>query len=456
MIGRAMAMLFTALACLVQPVAASAQDALLLANARIVDPHSRTVRQGNLLIRDGVIAAAPARRPTRFTGTVIDLKGKWVIPGLNDLHTHSFGNQPAFGPAGDTPGTAGIALRVLAVGVTGLLDLFGHEDGLFQIRAQQRAGTLGGADVYASLSCLTSPKGHCTEYGVPTRTMRTPEEARATVADLALRKPDVIKIVYQPSWPGTPSIDKPTFAAAVAEARRHGIRTIVHIGSWGEVSDAIDVGASAVTHIPDDPLPPALAKRMAQSGIAFIPTLAVETDSVAFAHDPAVLDDPMARAVTRPGVIAAYRMPDHVARMQVSRAKDEARNAIALANVKRAADAGVTILLGTDAGNWGTLQGYSVHRELGIMVDAGLTPWQALASATTGAGDFLGRRFGVRPGDIANLVVLDASPIADIRNSKRIAMVIHHGKIVDRAALLASPAAGLATGKAPTSAPATP
>jgi imidazolonepropionase-like amidohydrolase len=423
--------LLALLAAMLHPVAAAAQE-LLLVNARIVDPETRTVREGALHIRDGVIVDAPATPPLPFTGEVVDLKGKWVIPGLNDLHVHSFGN---ISPArdGDFPGTPAIALRALAVGVTGMLDLFGQEDSLFQFRIRQRAGALGGADLFASLSCLTAPQGHCTEYGVPTRTMSTPEEARSVVADLARKRPNVIKIVYQPS--GTmPSIDKQTLAAAVAEARKQRLKTIIHIGTWTEVADAIDVGASAVTHVPDGPIPDDLARRMAKTGTALIPTLAVETDMVGFAHDPAVLDNPMARAVTKPSVIASYRAPEFLAKAAEPRASYEAHKAATLANVKKAADAGATILLGTDAGNLFTLHGYSVHRELILLVEAGLTPWQALAAATNLAGDFLGRKFGVGPGDEANLVVLDASPIADIRNSQAIAMVIHHGKIVDRKA----------------------
>lgn len=446
---RRILLLLAVLACILQPGAAvadrpaqtAASDDLLLINASIVDPESRKVRKGNLLIRNGVIAAAPVRPVKGFSGRVIDLKGKWIIPGLNDMHVHSFGNPP-FGADSDTPGTPAIAQRVLAAGVTGMLDLFGDESGLYQIRARQRAGELGGADLFTSLSCLTAPKGHCTEYGVPTRTMSTPGEARAVVADLALKRPDVIKIVYQTTG-SMPSIDKATFIAAVAEARKQGLKTIIHIDTWGEVEDAIQAGATAVTHIPDAPIPPGMAERMAKSGIVFIPTLAVETDMVDFAFDPEVLDNPMARAMTKPSVIAAYRTPEFLADFGKRRAAEEARNAIALANVKAAATAGVPILLGTDAGNWGTLQGYSVHRELMIMVEAGLSPWRALAASTNLAGDFLGRSFGVNPGDMASLVILDASPIADIRNTQRIAMVIHHDRIVDRQALLASPAAGL-------------
>jgi imidazolonepropionase-like amidohydrolase len=433
------------LACLLQQPADAAE--LLLTNAHIVDPKARKVRNGALYIRDGVIVATPLRAPRDFAGQIVDLKGKWIIPGLNDMHTHSFGNQPF--SAQDTPGTPGVAVRVLAVGVTGLLDLFGDENGLDQVRAQQRAGALGGADLFTSLSCLTAPKGHCTEYGIPTRTMSTPEQARSVVGELALKHPDVIKIVYQPSGP-MPSVDKATLAAAVTEARRNGIKTILHIDTWGEVSDAIDVGATAVTHIPDDPLPDALARRMAKSGIIWVPTITVEIDAINFASDPKVLDTVMAREITKPGVIAAYRNEKYLAKVRADRGADEAHSAVALANVKKAADAGVRILTGTDAGNWGTLQGYSVHREMVLMVQAGLSPWQALGSATSDAGDFLGRHFGVNIGDQANLVVLDASPIANIANTQAINMVIHHGKIVDRQALLASPVAGLAAPPAKT------
>ena len=72
--------------------AALAQD-LFLTNAHLVDPAAQEVRQGSLLIRDGVIVGAPDQAPADFSGETVDLEGKWVLPGLNDLHTHSFGNQ---------------------------------------------------------------------------------------------------------------------------------------------------------------------------------------------------------------------------------------------------------------------------------------------------------------------------------------------------------------------------
>jgi imidazolonepropionase-like amidohydrolase len=90
------------------------------------------------------------------------------------------------------------------------------------------------------------------------------------------------------------------------------------------------------------------------------------------------------------------------------------------------------MLVGTDAGNLGTIQGYSVHREMIRLVEAGLSPWEALAATTTSAGRFLGQRFGVRPGNDATFVIMEESPIADIENSQDVAMVVLDGRVVFR------------------------
>lgn len=173
----------------------SASADLLLTGAHILDPFTEEVVETNLLIRSGVIEAWLSEVPEGFSGRIVDLDGKWVIPGLVDLHTHSFGNRAPEAP-NDNPGTEIIAQRVLYAGVTGILDLFGDEESLHASRTRQRTSEIGGADIFASLSCLTATEGHCTEYGIPTRVMDTPEEARRVVTDLAQREPDVVKIVY--------------------------------------------------------------------------------------------------------------------------------------------------------------------------------------------------------------------------------------------------------------------
>jgi hypothetical protein len=191
---------------------------LYLANANLVDPAKRQVRRGNLLIRNGMIVATPRKPPAGFTGRTLELEGKWIIPGLIDLHTHTFGNVDPSGVPTDLPRAAGVLARLPYAGVTAALDLFGAEDELFNVREQQRASKLAGADLFASLSCLTATGAHGTEYGLKPRITDTPEQARLAVIDLARRRPDVIKIIYE-LGSGRPSIDKATLACGFSLAR---------------------------------------------------------------------------------------------------------------------------------------------------------------------------------------------------------------------------------------------
>ena len=235
----------------------SAAQNLILENARIVDPESKRVTEGTLFVDGGRIVAGPGAERIDFEGERLDLKGKWVIPGLVDLHTHSYGNM-APGNTFDSPGTAVVAKRMLYAGVTGFLDLFGNEESLYSLRESQRAGGLIGADLFASLSCLTATNGHCTEYGVPTRVMSTPEEARRQVAELAEKRPDVVKLVYAPTG-GRPSIDRKTLAAAVAEATARDLKTVIHVNTWQDVRDAVEVDREALlasAHSPASPASP--------------------------------------------------------------------------------------------------------------------------------------------------------------------------------------------------------
>ncbi len=408
---------------------------LLIVGGKVVDPAAQMVRSENMLIRDGKIIATFQGIPEHINADVFDASGKWIIPGLIDMHVHSFGNQ---GPnrTFDAPGSAGIAKRSLFAGVTGALDLFGDEETLYKLRKAQAEGSTGGAQIYASLSCLTAPNGHCTEYGVPTRTMSTPDEARETVADLAMKQPNVIKIVYQPT-DDQPSIDKPTLKAAVKEAKEHGLKTIVHIKTWQDVRDVIEVGGAAITHVPYAYMPDDIPAAMAFANVAIIPTLAMHTDLSAYLYEESVLESLLAQAVASPALIAAYH--DNLVKERYAERKVEwaERKKAMLVKVKTLADAGVEILAGTDAGNWGTIHGYSLHRELVHLNDAGLSTWDALRASTVLAGKFLGKNVGVRPQNDADLLVLEDNPLVNIEATQHIAAVIHKGNLVDRDALLA-------------------
>lgn len=399
---------------------------LLLVNANIVNPKTQQIKPGHILIENEVISATLQHIPNDFTGRVIDLKGKWVIPGLNELHTHSGGNR-APGGVSEHFGTTATMQLLLSVGVTSLLDLFGDERGLFNQRKLQREGKIAGADLFTSLSCLTATKGHCTEYGIRTRTMDSPEEAVAVVNDLATKLPDVIKIVYTKDT-SLPTISYETLVAAINTAKKHNIKTIVHINSIADMKDVIAAKADAITHLPShEEVTVDIAKAMAENNVAMIPTVVSDTDAVDFISQPSLLTTPMADYLVSNLIRNAYMNVD----LEPSRMKElQEKNNMFYRSLKTLSDAGVTLLTGSDTGGSGTVQGYSLHRELVKFVRSGLTNWQALQASTTNAGQFLDKKYGVSDGDEANLVILNASPIDDISNTQKVALVIHHGRVI--------------------------
>jgi imidazolonepropionase-like amidohydrolase len=408
------------------PVAA--QD-LVLTNANIVDPSTRTVVRGALWIEGGRIVGRGADAPASAPGARIDVGGRWVIPGLVDLHTHSFGN---FAPPAvvDAVGTERMATRVLRAGVTAFLDLFSDETAIFTLRDRQRAGAIGGAEIFAAGPCITATKGHCSEYGVPTRIIDSPADARRHVDELAAKRPDVVKVVYDHPPGRLPSIDRPTLDALVAAARERGLKTIVHVGTWEDARHSVLAGASAITHVPRDGIvPDDLAALMAQRKTLHIPTMTVHADMQALTTTPALLDTPLMMALAPETIRNAYRtlVPTPAQR---EGARDSAERSVA--SVRRLHAAGVPMLAGTDAGNPGVIHGFSVHRELIRVVEAGMRPWDALAAATTKAGEFLGRRYGVSAGDDANVVVVDKSPLDQIANTQQISLVVMRGQIAYR------------------------
>ena len=414
----------------------AAAQSLYITDARVLDVGARTEGTRNVLIRDGKLAGFPASKPSDFTGPVIDAGGRWVMPALSDMHTHSVGN---FMPPGgfQMMGPEGVARAALYAGVARYLDLVSPEDAIFAARASRTTATAPGADIFAAGPCLTATKGHCSEYGVPTRIVDSPDDAKRQVNELAAKKPDVVKVVYDHrAYLGRamPTIDRPTLDAVVATAKAHGLKTVVHVGMWEDVRHAVLAGAAAVTHTPEGQPPADIPALMVERGTLHIPTLAVQSDYARVADDPSLLDSPLLASMVGAKAISVYKQPpagQFAGWVKLHRASRES-NATA---VRTLAAAGVIMVTGTDGGNPAVFQGYSVHRELRLLVEAGLSPWAALVATTINAGRLLGRKWGMEIGDEGTLLILDGSPLVDIRNTERIHTVILHGVKVDRDAI---------------------
>lgn len=402
---------------------------VLFRNARVFDG-TRAIDKADVLVRGGKIAevgkglAAPEGVP------VVDAAGKTLLPGLIDAHTHAWGDALE---------------QALIFGVTTELDQFTDIRFAQAMREEQAAGKGGArADLFSAGTLVTAPGGHGTEYGIPIATITSPAEAQAFVDARLAEGSDWIKIVYDDAkaYGGkTPTIDVPTMRAVIAAAHARGKLAVVHIGTLSAARAAIDAGADGLVHLFVDSAPDAEFGRFAAEHRAFvIPTLVVLKSITGVGGAAPLVDDarmlPYLNPATRAGLKRAF--PRRPTQPPVTYAGAEAA-------IRQLLAAKVPILAGSDAPNPGTAHGAALHRELELLVGAGLTPSQALASATSiPANAFRLRDRGrIAKGLRADLVLVDGDPTRDITATRAIAGVWKGGVAVDRASYAKTIAATL-------------
>jgi imidazolonepropionase-like amidohydrolase len=376
------------------------------------------------LIRDHKVVDlhAPASSP----GRRVDLRRRYLLPGFIDTHVHCWGNAAPTDDSHDEEfGVHGTGQRMLYAGVTSYLTLAGGSK-LIQERDRQRLKRPLEANLYAAGPIWFGGEkseineGHCS--------VAKPEDADALVERFAFQKPDVIKLIYTKK-----TMSPPIMAAIVAAANQRGIKTVVHIDDYENARQAVEAGATAITHLCDDQEMPAdLPGLMKSKGIYSIPTQAVQADYFHFAQNHRLLDAPLLKELVGPRLLRDYRhLQAQGFTYQWQRDGHDRLNRA----LQALHQAGVVILTGDDTGNLGTIQGYSLHREMELLCEGGLSPWESLAAATSLPCQFLGIDYPLDAGGPADLVVLNENPVQRIRATQTIAMVILGGRIVDRAAL---------------------
>jgi len=373
-----------------------------------------------VVVRGGVIAAVGGVN-VPAGAIVIDGRGKTLLPGLIDAHTHTFSEDQ---------------LKAAAIfGVTTELDMFTGAAFAAARRSEQAAGkATGRADLFSAGTLVTAPGGHGTEYGFPIPTIASADQAEAFVAARIAEGSDYIKIVYDDgkeiglAWK---TLDEPTLAAVIRAAKARKKLAVVHVLAREQARQAIAAGADGLVHLfIDKPADDALIRLAADHKLFVIPTLTV-IDSVNRTGAAAALaDDP---------AIAPYLSPDDVRMLKASfPGKTPPPDVLKIPGetVKALRAAGVKILAGTDCSNPGTAHGASLHRELVLLVAAGLKPIDALAAATSLTADVFGLkdRGRIAPGLRADLVLVAGDPTTEITATRAIVGVWKEGRAIDRAA----------------------
>jgi cytosine/adenosine deaminase-related metal-dependent hydrolase len=408
-------------ALLLAPASLSAQAAILFHRVRIFDGVGIAADRDVLVQQGKIVGVGREIRPPG-SAVVIDGGGKTLLPGLIDAHTHAW---------------PGALTTALAFGVTTELEMFGDTTRARAWRAEQRAGNAADrSDIYSAGTLVTVQGGHGTEYGASIPVLHSAADAQSFVDARIAEGSDYVKIVYDDGrtygskW-ATLSPEMLRATVAAAHARRK--LTLVHIGDLAGAREAIDAGADGLAHLFVDRDPDPDFGRFVGAHHAFVvPTLTVLMSITGVGGGATLVDD--AR-------IAPYLSRQEIAILKQGFPRRPSvpalRYAAAESTVKQLLAMHVPILAGTDAGNPGTAHGAALHRELELLVHAGLTPTQALASATSMPADVfkLSDRGRIAVGRRADLLLVDGDPTVDITATRNIVGVWKGGVPFDRDAV---------------------
>ncbi|HEU5041342.1 MAG TPA: amidohydrolase family protein [Gemmatimonadales bacterium] len=436
--------------CLLLGCGRDAPDGLALVGATLIDGSGGpALPDAVVVVRKGRIESVGTRKgftlPDRTTE--VELAGRWIIPGLIDSHVHL------------TDGTAGALdwtlLRYLAWGVTTVRDAHGGLEAVLELREALNGGSEPGPRMYAAGAEIDGlPTTYADAIGA-----NRPNDARRGVDRLVNSGTDFVKVYTR--------VDPTLLAAVLDEAKTFNLRVSGHLGLTDAVT-AARAGLASLEHLSgvpeaatgdasslyaahyrsffagwtaserawaglDSAALDRVARELARAQVVVVPTLVLH-ETFGRLDDPAVLPDSVLALVPAEAQ-RNWNVPDLIARAGWT-ADDFAafRHSRAAQDlfVRRFEAAGGRIAAGTDAANQMLVPGYSLHQEMQLLVGAGLTPRDALLTATRNGALVLGLdSLGlIAPGKAADLVVLSRDPLADIRNTLAITQVMSRGTLL--------------------------
>ena len=409
------------------PLAVPGPVVRVFVGARVIDgTGAAPIEDAVFVVSEGRIQAIGPRGQVKLPEAtyLFDLAGKTVIPGLINTHGH-VDETVGLGP---WPEVARFNLldqleRYARYGVTTVFSLGGDGPQGFRLRDAGAHGTIGRARLHVSGPVITAP---------------SPEEARARVDELAARKPDFVKIRVDDNLGAAPKMPPPIYRAVIDQARKHGLRVAAHVFYLDDAKGLLEAGVDFIAHsIRDRDVDGEVIRLFKQRDVCLSPTLMREVSTFVYESEPVFFSDPSFLREADAAVLAELREPKRRQSVRESRSAQAYKAALEVAsrNLKKLADAGVRIAMGTDTGPPGRFQGYFEHLELERMVGAGLTPRQALLSATGEAARCMGLEGQVgtlRPGAWADFVVLSGDPLEDVRRTRAIESVWVGGDAVRR------------------------
>lgn len=409
----------------VATASASAQPTAFV-GGRLIDGTGTVIEAGTVIIDAGkIVAAGPsASTPVPAGATRVDVKGKTLMPGLINAHGHvadTVGLRSE--PSSYTKDNVLRQLKTYAqYGVTTVFSLGGEQAAGFEARDEQSRGPIDRARLFVSGPVITGD---------------TAEAARANTNKAADMKPDLLKVRVDDNLGTSRKMPEAAWRATIDQAHARGLRIAVHIYSLDDAKATLAGGADLIAHsVRDQPVDDGFISALKSRDVCYSPTLTREISTFIYDSTPSWVDDPFFLKGVDKDIPAQLKDPKRHEQIRNSNAWKAGQQykvglEVAKRNVKALSDKGVRIAMGTDTGPPARFQGFFEHLELEMMVDSGLTPMQAIVSATGDAARCHkknGELGTLAAGGAADLLILVANPLDNIRNTRTIEQVWISGK----------------------------
>jgi len=391
-----------------------------LTHATLIDGSGQPpLRDATIIIENGRIAAIGSGLPVPQGARAVDLTGKFVTPGIINGHGH-------VGPA---PRDRQLA-QYARYGVTTTTSMYFDPDDIVEFKTRQKAGDLQGARILTVKYRFMSPPF------IPGSEVKTPEEARLKVDEIVAHGADFVKVWIDAQGGRYPKLSREFCAAVMDQARKHNKITMAHIVELADARMIVEEGVNILVHdVRDQVIPDDFIATLKSRKVSVIPTLAREEAMFVFGSGPGFTDNPFFQKGLTPERLALLK-----SKKRDEQASDPAHDRYLRMfdndkiNTKKLFDAGVPVGFGTDSGGDPDryfIQGWFEHRQMELMVAAGLTPMQVIEAFSRVNSQILGidRDFGnLAPGKAADLLVLGKNPLDDITNMRSVETVYLGGK----------------------------
>lgn len=425
-------------------VPALAQDVKAVTGASVIGAAGGATIPDAVVVIDGTRLGAVGPRATTAVpanAVVIDARGKFVIPGLADMHNHA--------RSGSSRAQQNLTTNLTFLLASGVTTIFNPSISRADF-AQLKTATAADAAPYPRFfgtGPIITIEGDFFGAMVGSPTPDTPGEALAAIKELKAAGVDAIKINRDDlGWSmkqRVPLMKADVLAALVQQAHQEGLKAYAHAPMLAQAKEALRAGADGLMHgIIDEPVDQEFLDLMKRNKAVYVATSSLYedvADVASWARRQAAYDEAGRLSAIVNGFTGGPGAQQFEAAFNNS-ALTKRLLPTQRANLKKVFDAGVPVVMGTDAGFLGILMGVSSQAELALMVEAGLTPDAALRAATINAARMLGREAmsgTIETGKQADMIVLDADPLVDIGNVRRIHRVIKGGVVHDPSQLLA-------------------